>query len=130
MKKIFLPVFLLLFVQLSKAQTSQLVYGRVNRYVGPTNARYTTPASSVKILLMEASYTGMRVDKTICNRTTYPSQVRVFKTDSKGEYNFKGLRKGTRYRLIICDIKNSKVYSTEIHTPASGSTVRVPDRNF
>jgi hypothetical protein len=57
---------------------------------------------------MESSFTGLRVDKTICNKTTYPSQVRVFKTDSKGEYNFKGLKKGTRYRLIICDIKTAK----------------------
>ena len=130
MKKRFIPVFLLLVVQLSQAQSSQLIYGRVNRYNGPTNARYTIPASNIKILLMESSYTGIRVDKTICNKAEYSSQVKVFMTDSKGEYNFKGLRRGTKYRLIICDTKNGKVYSTEIQTPASGSTVRVPDRNI
>ncbi len=79
---------------------------------------------------MESNYKGTSVDKTICNKETYPSQVRVFKTDSKGEYNFKGIKAGTKYRLIICDTKNGKVYSTEVQTPVSGRTIRVPDRNI
>jgi len=104
--------------QLLQAQGTSgtiLIYGKVSRS--------SVPAPGIKILLIEASYTGMRMDKTICDSRQYPSQVKVFRTDSRGEYNFRGVKKGTRYKIIICDANRGKVYFTDLRTPASGNNV-------
>jgi len=117
--------FLLLSVQFSEAQTTFLVYGKVNSNMPPV------PASGVKVLVMEVTYSGIPINKSICNRSSYPSAIKVFITDSKGEYNFRGLRKGVGYRLIFCNSRTGKVYLTELQIPTSAShAVRVPDQNI
>jgi hypothetical protein len=119
MKK-YLTALLFLFwsAQILQAQATSgtiLIYGKVSRN--------TLPAPGIKILLDEATYKGMRLDKTICDSKKYPSQVKVFSTDSKGEYNFRGVKKGTKYKLIICDARRNKVYFSDLRTPASGNNV-------
>ena len=100
-----------------------LIYGKVSRS--------SVPAPGIKILLVEASYTGMKMDKTICDSKQYPSQVKVFRTDSRGEYNFKGVKKGIKFKMIICDANRNKVYFTELRTPASGNNVlKVPEQRI
>ena len=112
--------------QILQAQGSSgtiLIYGKVSRS--------SVPATGLKILLVEASYTGMKLDKTICDSKQYPSSVKVFRTDSRGEYNFKGVKKGTKYKMIICDANRNKVYFTELRTQASGNNVlRVPEQKI
>jgi hypothetical protein len=127
MKK-YLTTLLFLFwsAQILQAQTASgtiLIYGKVSRN--------TTPVQNIKILLVEASYTGIKFDKTICDSKKYPSQVKVFSTDTKGEYNFKGVKRGIKYKLIICDSYKSKVYFIELKTPSSGNNIlRVPEQKI
>jgi len=134
MKKYLVCSFLLLSVFTLQAQViskTQLIYGRVNRIINSKNGKYEIPASDVKVLLLEIANSGVRFDKSICNKKTYPSQVKVFISDSKGEYNFKAMKKGTKYRLIFCDTRNNKVYFTELQTPpVVKNVIRVPDQNI
>jgi hypothetical protein len=111
-------LFLFFSAQLLQAQGTTgtiLIYGKVSRN--------TVPASGIKILLVEATNTEIKFDKTICNLNKNTPQVKIFSTDTKGEYSFKGVKKGIRYKLIICDSRRNKVYITELKTPASGNNV-------
>ena len=133
-KYLFCSFFLLFSVQLLQAQVlskTQLIYGRVNRIINSKNGKYEIPASDIKVLLLEIANSATKFDKTICTKKVYPSQVKVFISDSKGEYNFNAMKKGIKYRLIFCDSRSNKVYFTELQIPTKGSNVlRVPDQNI
>ena len=119
-------LFLCWSAQSLQAQLSSgsiLIYGKVTRS--------SSVVQGIKILLVEASYKGVKMDKTICDLRKYPSQIKVFNTDSRGEYNFKGVKRGLSYKLIICDSRKNKVYYTDLRVPATGSiTLRVPEQKI
>ena len=119
-------LFLFIFAHGLQAQTASgtiMIYGKV--------IRNSLPASRTKVFLVEATYTGMSLDKTICNQKKYPPQVKTFSTDSKGEYNFKGVKKSIKYKLVICDPGMTKVYVFELKIPASASSIlKVSDKKI
>jgi hypothetical protein len=125
---LFLSLLILDAVQAQRS-SSPLIYGTINRSVISGKSKYEVAAQNVKVLLVDLSISQTKFEKSICEKKD--NQVKVFFTDSKGEYHFNGLRKGVKYRLVICDTKKNKTYFTELQIPSSGkSSVRVPDQTI